>query len=68
MDKTVIENVKYLEFQMSGPLVVKMKVKIHSKRVENMQNSTRNEWRICKTPLETSGEYAKLHSKRVEKI
>jgi len=27
MDKTVIENVKYLEFQMSGPLVVKMKVK-----------------------------------------
>ncbi len=29
---------------------------------------TRNEWRRCKTTLETSGEDAKLHSKRVEKM
>ncbi len=31
-------------------------------------NYTRNEWRRCKTTLETSGEVWKLHSKRVEKI
>jgi hypothetical protein len=30
-----------------------------------MLNYTRNEWRRCKTTLETSGEDAKLHSKRV---
>ncbi len=29
---------------------------------------TRNEWGRCKTTLETGGEDAKLHSKRVEKI
>jgi hypothetical protein len=29
---------------------------------------TRNEWRRCKTTLETSGEDVKLHSKRVEKM
>ncbi len=28
--------------------------KLHSKRVEKMQNYTRNEWRRCKTTLETS--------------
>ncbi len=41
--------------------------KIHSKRVEKMENYTRNEWRRLKTTLETSGEDVKLHSKRVEK-
>jgi hypothetical protein len=30
-------------------------------------NYTRNEWRRCKTTLETSGEDAKLHSKRLGK-
>ena len=33
-----------------------------------MRKHTRNEWRRCKTPLETSGKDVKLHSKRVEKI
>jgi hypothetical protein len=42
--------------------------KLHSKRLEKMQNYTRKEWRRCKTTLERSGEDAKLHSKRVEKI
>ncbi len=32
-----------------------------------MPNCTRNERRRCQTTLETSGEDAKLHSKRVEK-
>jgi hypothetical protein len=32
------------------------KVKLHSKRVEKMKKYTRNEWRRCKTTLETSGE------------
>ncbi len=40
-------------------------LKLHSKRVEKMQNYTRNECRRCKTTLETSVEDAKLHSKRV---
>ena len=31
-------------------------------------NYTRNEWRRCKTTLETSGEDVKLHSKRVGKM
>ncbi len=35
---------------------------------EQVKNYTRNEWRRCKTTLETSGEDAKLHSKRVEKM
>ncbi len=30
-------------------------LKLHSKRVEKNQNYTRNEWKRCKTPLETSG-------------
>ena len=42
--------------------------KPHSKRVEKMQNYTRNEWRRCQTTLETSGEDVKLHSKPVEKM
>ncbi len=42
--------------------------KLHSKRVEKMQNYTRDEWKRCKTTLETSGEDVKSHSKRVEKI
>jgi hypothetical protein len=29
---------------------------------------TRNEWRRCQNALETSGEDARTHSKRVEKI
>jgi hypothetical protein len=33
-----------------------------------MQNHTRNEWRKCKTTLETSGEDVKLHSKRGKKM
>ncbi len=33
-----------------------LKGKLHSKRVEKMQNHTRNEWRRFKTTLETSGE------------
>jgi hypothetical protein len=40
--------------------------KPHSKRVEKMENYTRNEWRRWKTTLESSGEDRKLHSKRVE--
>jgi hypothetical protein len=36
--------------------------------VENRENHTRNEWRRCKTTLDTSGEDAKLHSKRVKKM
>jgi hypothetical protein len=36
--------------------------------VEKMYNYTRNRWRRCKTTLGTSGEDAKLHSKRVEKM
>jgi hypothetical protein len=36
--------------------VEKMCGKLHSKRVEKMSNYTRNEWRRCKTTLETSGE------------
>ncbi len=43
-------------------------VKLHSKRVEEMRNYTRNEWRRCETTLETSREDAKLHSKLVEKM
>ncbi len=43
-------------------------VKLHSKRVEKMQNHIPNEWRRFKITLETSGEDLKLHSKRVEKI
>jgi hypothetical protein len=31
-----------------------------------MQKYTRNEWGRCKNTLETSGEDAKIHSKRVE--
>jgi hypothetical protein len=31
-------------------------VKLHSKRVEKIQNYTRNEWRRWKITLETSGE------------
>jgi hypothetical protein len=50
--------------------------KLHSKRVEKMQNYTRNEWERRKTThvlvqlsqLETSGEDVRLHSKRVEKM
>ncbi len=41
--------------------------KLHSRRVEKMQNYTRDQWRRCKITLETSGD-AKLHSKRVEKM
>ncbi len=41
--------------------------KLHSKRVEKMQNYTRNERRRCKTTPETRVEDVKLHSKRVEK-
>ena len=42
--------------------------KLHSKRVEKIENYTRSEWKRLKTTLETSGEDWKLHSKRVEKI
>ena len=41
-------------------------VKLHSRRVDNMSNYTRNEWKTCQTTLETSGKLVKLHSKRVE--
>jgi hypothetical protein len=37
-------------------------------KISDRQNYTRNEWRRCKTTLETSGEDVKLHSKRVEKM
>ncbi len=37
-------------------------VKLHSTRVENLYNYTRNEWR---TTLEMGEEYGNLHSKRV---
>ncbi len=40
-------------------------VKLHSKRVEKMWNSTPNEWRRCETPLQTSGEDVKLHSEKM---
>ncbi len=43
-------------------------LKLHSKRVEKIQNPTRNEWRRLKNTLETSGKDPKIHSKRVEKI
>ncbi len=32
------------------------------------ENYTRNEWRRCKTTLETGGEDVKLHSRRVKKM
>ncbi len=51
-----------------GELELHYNVKQHSKRVENMQNNTRNGWRTCKTTLETGGEHAKPHSKRVENM
>jgi hypothetical protein len=37
--------------------------KLHSKRVEKIENYTRNEQRRCKPTLETSGEDVKVHSK-----
>jgi hypothetical protein len=40
-------------------------VKLHSKRVEKIQNYTRNEWRRCKITLDTIGEDINPHSKRV---
>ncbi len=36
-------------------------------KMQTQAKYTRNEWRRCKTTLETSGEDVKLHSKRVEK-
>ncbi len=43
--------------------------KLHSKRVGKMcKNYTRNEWRRCRNTLETSGEDAGIHSKRVGKM
>ncbi len=43
-------------------------LKLHSKRVEKMQNYTRNGLGRCKTTLETRGEDVKQHSKRVGKM
>ncbi len=35
---------------------------------QQVENNTRNEWRRCKTTLETSWKDVKLHSKRVGKM
>ncbi len=35
---------------------------------EMSENYTRNEWKRCKSTLETSGEDVKQHSKRVKKM
>ena len=44
-------------------------LKKHSKKgVGKNKNYTRNEWRRGTNTLETSGEEAQIHSKRVEKI
>jgi hypothetical protein len=43
-------------------------LKLHSKRVENFEKYTRNEWRTLKNTLETGGDLRKIHSKREEKI
>ncbi len=51
----LIKGVKFREFELELTMAPLGK------------NYTRNEWRRCKTTLETSGEDAKLHSKRVEK-
>ncbi len=48
-----------------GRFAPTLPVKIHSKGVEKMQKYTQNEWRRCKTTLETSGEDVKSHSFRV---
>ncbi len=46
-----------------SPLKLLTLLKIHSKRVEKIQNYTRNEWRRCKTTLEKSGEHTSSNLK-----
>ncbi len=48
--------------------MIKLMINRRTSDVKNTENYTRNEWRRCKTTLETSGEDVKLHSKRVEKM
>jgi hypothetical protein len=65
---TIIEGSKIGVYRNNEYTITAMGGEIHSKRVEKGQKYTRNGWKRGKNTLETSGEHAKLHSKRVEKI